>query len=105
MAHDDVILTAERHFRALDADAAAGRGLSGDGDITLDRHFRTQRDVTADVEDNDPICSTHGIAKRTRAAVRERGDMIDRPGAAAGGIGAETLRSRKSRRLRVNGSG
>ena len=99
MANNNIILAAERNFRALDPDAATGCRLPGNRDAAFDRDFRAQCDVAAHIKNNDAIGHAHGIAKRARAAVSECGDVIHRTGPAAAHVGAKTLRAGKSRLL------
>ena len=83
VAADDIGLARKRNFAARETDAAAGRGLAGDSDIATDAHGGFQRDITADIEDDDAAGFAHGIAERAGAAIGERGDVINRSTATA----------------------
>jgi hypothetical protein len=63
MAADDVVSAIEGNFAAHDADAIAGRGLAGDGDVVLDEDGGREIDVAADVENDDAIVTTDGVAE------------------------------------------
>src|SRR5581483_5034649 len=95
VATDDVGLAGERDLAAAEADAAAGRGLAGDGDVALDRDRGGKLDVAADVEHDDAVRGAHGIAKRAGAGVVEVGHVDDDAVAAADRLLAEALRARK----------
>ena len=81
------------------AGADAGRGLAGNGQAAGTSHGAGQRDGAADVKNDNAVAAADGGAERTRAAIGQGGDVIDRAGAAAGGIRAETERAGKGRSL------
>ena len=90
VAADDVAAAGKGNFAAAKADAAAGGGLAGDGEVALGGNGGFQGDVAADIKDDDAVGGADGIAERAGAAVGKGGDVIDGAAASAGGIGAET---------------
>src|SRR5208282_4122113 len=103
VAADDVVLPVKRHFRTHDADTTPGGGLSGNGQAAAGGHRRLKIDVTAHIKNDDAVALADGVAERAGATVGERGDVIHRAVAAAGGVGAEPECAGKSRRLRLAG--
>ena len=63
MTADDVGGIGEGNFAALETNAAARRGLAGDGDVSLHTHCRIQRDVTPDIKNNDATRGADGVAE------------------------------------------
>ena len=98
MPHDDVRRVGERDLAAAEPDAAAGRGLAGDGEVALGRHRGDQLDVAADVEHDEAVRGADGVAERARAGVVEVGDVIDDAVPRAGRLLAEALRAREGER-------
>ena len=98
-AADDVVPRGEGDFAALEADAAAGRGLAGNGDVLAHGNRAEEIDVTADVEDHDPVGRADRRAERSRAAVGQRGDVVNRAGASAGGEAAKAERAGEGGKL------
>lgn len=93
-AGDIVVRAGERKTVAIDCDAIAGRGLAGDGDVGLGRVTRCLIiNHPADIENNGASRNADCIAERSRAGIRQRGDVLHRAAASADGEFAETLRA------------
>ncbi len=95
MADDDV-LGGEEHGAVAEADAAARRGLAGDGDTGLGdaQVFARYGDVAGDGEDDGAAGvgrGGDGVGEGARAGALEIGDGVNITAASAGGVGAETL--------------
>src|SRR5262249_49471117 len=99
VAANDVVPPIKRNFGAHDANAAAGSGLSRDGQPAAARDGRLQLDVAAPVDHDDASALAHGVAKGSRTAVGECGHVIDRAAAAACGVFAEAHGAGKCERL------
>ena len=95
-----VLLPVMRRVPSLQADAVAGRGLAGNGDVGLDdAQVRSWNvDVAADGE-NDRAAGGGGrgdaLGERAGAGGGQVGDGVDVAATTAGGVGAETLRAGK----------
>jgi len=103
IAADDVVFPGERNLVVHHANAAARRGLPGDGEVIRAGHRAGERDVTADVKHNDAIGLADGVPERTGPAIGEVGDVIHRAAASAGGVFAVTEGAGKSQLLAVSG--
>ena len=100
-AADDVVLSVERNLVVHHADAAARCRLPGDGQAAAGDHGGIEIDIAAHVKNDGAVPLAHGVAKRTRPAVGQRGDVIHRAAATAGGELAVTLRAGKGQLLRL----
>ena len=88
---DFIVFRAERQFVAHEADAVAGGGLAGNGQIVGAGDGAAEDNVAAHVKHNRAVGLADGIAERARAAVVGVDHMIDGASASAGGIGAEAI--------------
>ena len=100
VAHDDIVSTAETHAVAIDGDTLARRRLSSYVEILGKNDARVDADDAADVEDDDAIGLTHGIAQRTCARIIQVGDVIHAACAASRSKAAPPHRARKGQLLR-----
>ena len=90
VAHDHVVRAEHAEIEVGDADAFAGRGLAGDGEVRIaDRHAILQIDAAGDVEhDGARPVGFDGGPQAAGAAVVEIGDLDDPAAAAAAGEAA-----------------
>ena len=81
---------------ANDGDAITGRGLAGNGQTARTSNNAVQRDRSTDIEHHEASAVAHRIAKRTRAAVRQRCNVINRAAeACARGVRTKAERAGK----------
>ena len=107
MADDDVG-GRDPEGAVLQADAVAGGGLAGDGDLRLGEAESVDVDVAADGEDDGAaggggIGEAVGEGTGVGGAAGEIGDVVDVAAATAGGIGAVALGAGEGGDLGVNG--
>ena len=100
---NDVVVVIERNLVVHHPDTPARRRLTGNCDTARANHRAVQIDVTAHIENNGAISLTHRVAKGTRAAVRQRGHMVDRAAPPARGVLSVPLRPGKGELLRLGG--
>ena len=99
IAHNHVLLIAERYALTANRNALARGRLTGDGKVAGKSKVRFKIDDTPDIEHDNAMRLTDRVAQRTGAGIVEIGHMVHGPTAAATGSCAEALGARKGQRL------
>ncbi len=109
-ADDHVVRVARIKRVARQADAVAGRGLAGDGEVALgDAQGGVEVDRSGDGEDDGArdgdVAIGHALAQRARAGIVEVGDNVNVAAASAAGKAAKALRPWEGDRLGASDGG